>query len=102
MAPALQGKILPIQLSGKSCFGIVDLFPIICKSSLYIKEPNFGYECIYFQRLVFFFFANLLQIFTMQNLILINQSFKSLKDISHPEVLKESSSSHFFPATYCF
>lgn len=97
MAPALQGKILTIQLSGKSCFGVVDLFPIICKTSLYI-EPNFGYECIYFQR----FFLLLLQIswiFTMQNLIFINQSFKSLKDFPHPEVLKESSSSHFFPVT---
>ena len=64
MAPALQGKILTIQLPGKSCFGVVDLFPIIFKSYLYIKEPNFGYECIYFQRFVgFFFFANLMNFY---------------------------------------
>lgn len=46
-----------------------------------------------------FFFSNLLWIFTMHNLILINWSFKSLKDFPHPEVLKESSPSHFFPVT---
>ena len=36
----------------------------------------------------------------MQNFfILINQSFMSLKDFPHTKVLKESSSSHFFPVT---
>ena len=47
----------------------------------------------------FVFFLQISWIFTMQNLIFINQSFKSLKDFPHPEVLKESSSSHFFPVT---
>ena len=56
MAPALQGKILTIRLSGKSCFGVVNFFPIICKSSSYIEEVNFANECIYFQRLGFLFF----------------------------------------------
>lgn len=80
--------------------GVVNFFPIICKSSLYIGVAKFCLWMHIFSKIgVLFFFSNLLWIFTMHNLILINWSFKSLKDFPHPEVLKESFTSHFFPVT---